>query len=34
MDKTRRLARGALLTALALGLSYMERFIPLQTLTP
>lgn len=34
MDKTRRLARGALLTALALGLSYMERFIPLQLLIP
>lgn len=34
MDKTRRLARGALLTALALGLSYMERFIPLQMLVP
>lgn len=34
MDKTRHLARGALLTALALGLSYMERFIPLQLLVP
>lgn len=34
MDKTRRLARSALLTALALGLSYMERFIPLQLLIP
>lgn len=34
MNKTRRLARAALLTALALGLSWMERFIPLQLLVP
>ena len=34
MNKTQRLARAALLTALALGLSWMERFIPLQLLVP
>lgn len=34
MDNTRRLAQGALLTALALGLSWLERFIPLQLLIP
>ena len=34
MNKTPRLARAALLTALALGLSWMERFIPLQLLVP
>lgn len=31
---TKRIALGALLTALALGLSYMERFIPLQLAVP
>lgn len=34
MDKTRRLAQSALLIALAAGLSYMERFVPLQLLIP
>ena len=34
MEQTRRLTRCALLTALALGLSYIERFIPLQLLVP
>ena len=34
MNKTQRLVRAALLTALALGLSWMERFIPLQLLVP
>lgn len=34
MNKTQRLARAAMLTALALGLSWMERFIPLQLLVP
>ena len=34
MNNTQRLARAALLTALALGLSWMERFIPLQLLVP
>lgn len=34
MNKTRRLARAALLTALALGLSWVERFIPLQLFVP
>lgn len=34
MGKTRSLALCAILTALALGLSYMERFLPLQLLVP
>lgn len=34
MEKTRRLALSAVLTAVALGLSYMERFIPLQWVVP
>ena len=34
MNKTRDLTLGALLTALALALSYAERFIPLQLLIP
>ena len=32
--KARRMALGAVLTALALGLSYMERFLPLQLAVP
>ena len=32
--KTKQLALGAVLTALALGLSYMERFLPLELLVP
>ena len=34
MGKTRTLALSAMLIALALGLSYMERFLPLQLLIP
>ena len=34
MGKTRSLALSAMLIALALGLSYMERFLPLQLLIP
>lgn len=34
MQNTKNLTRCALLTALALALSYMERFIPLQLLVP
>ena len=33
-EKTLELARSALLTALALGLSYMERFIPIGLVVP
>ena len=32
--KAKRIALGAVLTALALGLSYMERFLPLQLVVP
>lgn len=34
MQKTKHLALGAVLVALALALSYMERFLPLQLLVP
>lgn len=34
MEHTKRLTMGAILTALALALSYMERFFPLQLLVP
>ena len=34
MEHTKRLTMGAILTALALALSYMERFFPLQLLIP
>lgn len=34
MQKTKKLTLCALLTALALGLSYMERFLPLQLIIP
>ena len=34
MTKTKQLALSAVLVALALGLSYLERFIPLQLLIP
>lgn len=34
MERTKRLTMGALLTALALALSYMERFFPLQLIVP
>ena len=34
MTKTKKLTLCALLTALALGLSYAERFLPLQLLIP
>lgn len=34
MNKTRRLALSAVMVALALALSYMERFFPLQLLIP
>lgn len=34
VEKTRRLALSAMLTVLALGLSYAERFIPLQLAVP
>lgn len=34
MNNTKRLVQGAVLTSLALALSYMERFIPLQMLIP
>ena len=34
MNNTRRLALSAVMVALALGLSYMERFFPLQLLIP
>ena len=34
MSRTKELAQGAILVALALALSYIERFIPLQLLIP
>ena len=34
MDKTKKMALSAVLVALALGLSYMERLFPLQLLVP
>ena len=34
LSKPRQIAAGAMLTALALALSYTERFIPLQLLIP
>ena len=34
MEHTKRLTMGAILTALALALSYMERFLPLQLVVP